>query len=537
MEFQQMLPGLEITHLSKTGSDHCPMIISYDPNATPIKKSFKFLKFWIEHDSFLDVVIQNWREDLSGNPFVLFNHQMKKLKKALSMWSKATYDNNFQKVASLEELVIVHETQFELNPTPHNRERLLKVQADFIRYFYLEEEFWKQKAGMNWFNDGDRNTKLFHAQVNGRLKRLQLRRIQNSGGQWLENNEEMAEEAVRFFQAQFHEDRVPNNFGILDHIPSMVETRHNEELIRQPTIEEVKKVVFGLNRESGGGPDVLVNGQPYDFFKSTRGVKQGDPLSPTLFILAAKALSRGLNALHMNLYFCGFGLPKWSPKINHLAYADDTIIFSSSDATSLQLVMEVLSAYEAASGKLINETKLTLYMHHSTSMEVVNKVQRITEIDMQDFPFTYLGCPIFYTRRKMDYYQELIQKVLDKLQSWKGKLLSISGRAVLISHVLQNMPIHILSAVNPPNYVIEKLHKMFAQFFYSNSIGGKRLGALYFVTPPEFYCDESIYNVYDVVQEGTWDEDRLRKFFPEDLTVHILDNIKPPMFYQQLDKP
>lgn len=119
---------------------------------------------------------------------------------------------------------------------------------------------------------------------------------------------------------------------------------------------------------------VLLNGQPHGFFKSTRGVKQGDPLSPTLFILVVEALSRGLNALHMNLYFCGFGLPKWSLKINHLAYADDTIIFSSSDATSLQLIMEVLNAYEAASGQLINKLKSVVYMHHSTSLEVITKV-------------------------------------------------------------------------------------------------------------------------------------------------------------------
>ncbi|XP_075083500.1 uncharacterized protein LOC142167241 [Nicotiana tabacum] len=106
-------------------------------------------------------------------------------------------------------------------------------------------------------------------------------------------------------------------------------------------------VAFGIM--SNNWYSMLINGQPYGFFKSIRGVKQGDPLSPTLFILDAEALSRGLNALHLNLYFCGFGLPKWSPKINHLAYTDDTIIFSSSDATSLQLIMEVLSAYEVAS--------------------------------------------------------------------------------------------------------------------------------------------------------------------------------------------
>nr|XP_016496398.1 PREDICTED: uncharacterized protein LOC107815343 [Nicotiana tabacum] len=88
-------------------------------------------------------------------------------------------------------------------------------------------------------------------------------------------------------------------------------------------------LVYGII--SNNWYSVLVNGQPHGFFKSTRGVKQGDPLSTSLFILVAEALSRGLNALHMNLYFCGVGLPKWSPKINHLAYADDTIIFSSSD--------------------------------------------------------------------------------------------------------------------------------------------------------------------------------------------------------------
>nr|XP_009789135.1 PREDICTED: uncharacterized protein LOC104236814 [Nicotiana sylvestris] len=205
--------------------------------------------------------------------------------------------------------------------------------------------------------------------------------------------------------------------------------------------------------------------------RSTRGVKQGDPLSPTLFILAAEAMSRELNALHKNLYFCDFGMPKWSPKINHLAYADDTIIFSSSDATSLQLIMEVLAAYEAAFGQLINKSKSAVYLHHSASDEVVDKVQRITGIPRQDFPFTYLGCPIFYTRRRMDYYQGLITKVMDKLQNWKGKLLSIGGRAVLISHVLQSMPIHLLSAVNPPANVINRLHKIFAQFFWGNSIG------------------------------------------------------------------
>ncbi|XP_019242071.1 PREDICTED: uncharacterized protein LOC109222124 [Nicotiana attenuata] len=132
--------------------------------------------------------------------------------------------------------------------------------------------------------------------------------------------------------------------------------------------------------------------------------------------------------------------------------------------------MEILYLYEV-SGQLVNNSKSAIYMHHLTDLEIVRKVKRITGIGRQDFPFTYLGCPIFYARRKLEYYQGIINKVLEKLQTWKGKLLSIGGRAVLISNVLQSMPIHLLSAVNPPKYVITRLHKIFAQFFWSSAVG------------------------------------------------------------------
>ncbi|XP_019257606.1 PREDICTED: uncharacterized protein LOC109235807 [Nicotiana attenuata] len=302
--------------------------------------------------------------------------------------------------------------------------------------------------------------------------------------------------------------------------------------------------------------------------------------------------------------------------------------------------MQILNAYEAASGQKVNKGKSAIYMHHLTDIELSNKVVGITGIQRQDFPFTYLGCPIFYSRRKMDHYQGLITKVLDKLQSWKGKLLSIGGIAVLIAHVLQSMPIHLLSAVNPPSYVINKLHKLFAQFFWSSSIGGSSrhwaswntlrmpceeggigfrslhdvskalfcklwwnfrtkpslwssfmsqkyckklnavvvpwregshvwrkmlecrdsiehlikwhprmgsslfwfdnwtgLGALYFVVPPEFGIDDTIHNVYDVVEDGEWNMDRLMEILPAEYAIHIVESIRPPVVEADIDTP
>ncbi|XP_070039538.1 uncharacterized protein [Nicotiana tomentosiformis] len=123
---------------------------------------------------------------------------------ALLVWSKATYGDIFKKLSILEEVFKVHETQFELNPTckigkgckeykliylyswhwrrNSGSKRLicLGFKMKLFIFLVLEEEFWKQKASMSWFQDGDRNTKFFHAQVNGIKKRLQLKRIQNS---------------------------------------------------------------------------------------------------------------------------------------------------------------------------------------------------------------------------------------------------------------------------------------------------------------------------------------------------------------------
>ncbi|XP_070037046.1 uncharacterized protein [Nicotiana tomentosiformis] len=63
------------------------------------------------------------------------------------------------------------------------------------------------------------------------------------------------------------------------------------------------------------------------------------------------------------------------------------------------------------------------------------------------------------------------------------------------------------------------------------------LGALYFATPPNFVCDESIQNIYDVVSDGQWDEEKIREILPEEFATHILHNIKPPRVQDILDKP
>lgn len=90
-----------------------------------------------------------------------------------------------------------------------------------------------------------------------------------------------------------------------------------------------------------------------------------------MFILTTEVLFRNLNALFGAGKYHEYGLPKRSREINHLAYADDTIIFTSTDRYYLEKVMKVLKEYQQLSRKLINGHKSSFYIYK----KVVNKLQ------------------------------------------------------------------------------------------------------------------------------------------------------------------
>lgn len=71
----------------------------------------------------------------------------------------------------------VKELQLEMNNTEENRKDLMKTDVELQKFYQLEEEYWRQKSGMKWFNNGDRNIKFFHSDVKGRRRKLKYMRL------------------------------------------------------------------------------------------------------------------------------------------------------------------------------------------------------------------------------------------------------------------------------------------------------------------------------------------------------------------------
>lgn len=147
-------------------------------------------------------------------------------------------------------------------------------------------------------------------------------------------------------------------------------------------------------------------------------IPKGDPLSPALFILGAEVSSRSLNALHFNQMYEGFQMEVKGPQINHLSFADDIIIFASTDRDSLQLIMNTLAVYEEVSDQLVSKGNSHFMITSNTPPDTMEMLHSVTGFSKKDSSISYLGCPLYIGRQRIIYYSELVDKVIKKINGW-----------------------------------------------------------------------------------------------------------------------
>ncbi len=146
---------------------------------------------------------------------------------------------------------------------------------------------------------------------------------------------------------------------------------------------------------------ILINGIPHENFTPTRGIRQGDPLSPYLFILCAKGLHYLLKKDQMDGSISGVFLCRNGPRITHLFFTDNSLLFCrETTREECQNIQDNLSLFEAASGQQLNREKTTLYFSKNTSQaaqEVIKLQLNVLSIHSYE---KYLGLPSFIGRQK-----------------------------------------------------------------------------------------------------------------------------------------
>lgn len=210
---------------------------------------------------------------------------------------------------------------------------------------------------------------------------------------------------------------------------------------------------------------VAFNGELVGFFPGEKGLRQGDPISSSLFVLAMDILSKSLDKAARNSIF---GIhPKCSyPLITHLCFADDMLIFFDGSSDSLVAILELLNEFYAGSGLQLNLQKTGLFLdgaNHSLTRELATTFG----LSQGCLPVRYLGLPLMPHRLRPQEYQPLIDRVRKKIKSWTIRNLSFAGRLQLIQSVLYGMFNFWASVFPLPKGCIDAIEQMCNAFLWS----------------------------------------------------------------------
>ncbi|XP_039068433.1 uncharacterized protein LOC120214662 [Hibiscus syriacus] len=175
---------------------------------------------------------------------------------------------------------------------------------------------------------------------------------------------------------------------------------------------------------------ISINGSLSGFFKGARGLRQGDPLSPILFVLSMNVLSILLNLAAAKDIF-GYHPKCKRINLTHLSFADDLLIFCKGSADSVIGVTSVLDIFYEMSGLQINAYKSEF---HAAGMSsgTIETIKQATGFKLGYFPVRYLGIPLLTRKIYEKDCVILIDNIKSRLHHWSSKLLSYAGRLELI---------------------------------------------------------------------------------------------------------
>nr|GFA54271.1 RNA-directed DNA polymerase, eukaryota, reverse transcriptase zinc-binding domain protein [Tanacetum cinerariifolium] len=171
---------------------------------------------------------------------------------------------------------------------------------------------------------------------------------------------------------------------------------------------------------------VNVNGDHIGFFKGTRGLRQGDPLSPYLFTLVMEVFNLVLRReIDRNSAF-RFHWQCMELKLTHLCFADDLLMFCNGDSNSVAVLKNAISIFGGLSGLLPNFSKSTVFFGNARDVSRL-RILNIMPFRVGSLPARYLGVPLNSKRLFVKDCSLLIDKAKKRLLDWKNKSLSFAG--------------------------------------------------------------------------------------------------------------
>ena len=220
---------------------------------------------------------------------------------------------------------------------------------------------------------------------------------------------------------------------------------------------------------------VLINREPKGYISPSRGLKQGDPLSPYLFLVCAKGLSSLIRKVVETKHLHGILSCKNGVCISHLLFADNNFIFCQATMEEGQHLLNILGRYKAASRQAINRHKTSIFFSRNTRDSVKAGIQALFGGRIIKDSEPYLGLPMTGGRSKVNTFKGLQEKITKKVMGWKEKFISKAGREILIKTVAQAIPTYTMRIFKIPNAFCDTLNSKLAKYWWGHMKDEKKI--------------------------------------------------------------
>eukprot|EP00253_Pinus_taeda_P036249 PITA_36249 len=234
---------------------------------------------------------------------------------------------------------------------------------------------------------------------------------------------------------------------------------------------------INLIRACISGPWItpLVNGRPGPAFQYSRGLRQGCPLSPYLFILKVESFSCTLDHKQQAGLITRIKFEDGVKNINHSQFADDTMLIGGASAIIARRFKTILDKFMRYYGGMINHLKSCIYGWNASAQTLQN-ISNIFGVSckLNWDHFNYLGMPVSMGHARAEIWETTLDKLKRKVQKWGSTWLNPAGRLVLLKSGLSSLPLYQFSLVQVPASFHHKMVSILRYFLWQDGKNEKK---------------------------------------------------------------